>query len=67
MAPELLEGKPPTLQSDIYALGVMLYQMVSGDLSRALAPGWRDAVDDELLVEDITAAVHGSPTLRSLG
>ena len=40
MAPELLEGKPPTPQSDIYSLGVLLYQMVIGDLSRALAPGW---------------------------
>ena len=34
MAPELLEGKLPSPQSDIYSLGVLLYQMVIGDLSR---------------------------------
>ncbi len=63
-APELLEGKPPTVQADIYSLGVMLYQMAVGDLSRALAPGWRDELEDELLIEDIAAAVHGSPAKR---
>ena len=38
-APEVLEGKTPTTLADIYALGVVLYQMVVGDLERALAPG----------------------------
>ena len=32
MAPELWEGAPATVQSDLYAFGVMLYQMVSGRL-----------------------------------
>jgi serine/threonine-protein kinase len=57
MAPELLEGKPATVRADIYALGVMLYQMVVGDFSRALAPGWERGVPDPLLREDIAAAV----------
>ncbi|MCP4655183.1 MAG: tetratricopeptide repeat protein [bacterium] len=64
MAPELLEGKPPTLQTDIYALGLMLYQMVVGDLSHALAPGWQRDVDDEILRDDIEATVDGSPSRR---
>ena len=64
VAPELLEGKPATLRSDVYALGVMLYQMIVGDLGRALAPGWRREVDDELLAEDVAAAVDGSPERR---
>ncbi|MCB1036392.1 MAG: tetratricopeptide repeat protein, partial [Acidobacteria bacterium] len=59
-----LEGKAPTLRSDIYAVGVVLYQMVVGDLSRALAPGWQRDVRDELLEEDIAAAVEGSPDRR---
>lgn len=63
-APELLEGKEATVQSDIYASGVVLYQMVVGDLSRALAPGWERSVDDELLREDIAFAVDGSPRRR---
>lgn len=32
MAPELWEGAPATVQSDIYAFGVMLYQMLTGRL-----------------------------------
>ncbi|MEM7351486.1 MAG: tetratricopeptide repeat protein [Acidobacteriota bacterium] len=63
-APEVLEGKPATLQADIYALGLMLYQVVVGDLYRALAPGWRRQVADELLAEDIAVAVDGSPERR---
>ena len=59
MAPELLEGKLPSSQSDIYSMGVLLYQMVIGDLSRALAPGWEQDVGDELLRNDIAACVAG--------
>jgi serine/threonine-protein kinase len=64
MAPEMLEGKLPTVQADIYALGVMLYQLVVGDLHRALAPGWERHVEDELLCEDIAALVDGAPEQR---
>ena len=32
MAPELIEGKPASVSSDIYAMGVTLYELVSGKL-----------------------------------
>ena len=64
MAPEVSEGKAATVQADIYALGVMLYQVVAGDFQRALAPGWRRDVDDELLAEDIGSFVDGAPEHR---
>ena len=64
MAPELLEGKRPTLQADIYALGVLLYQMLTGDFSRALASGWQRDIDDELLRRDLATMVDGSPERR---
>jgi non-specific serine/threonine protein kinase len=64
LAPELLAGQPPTLQSDVYALGLMLYQLMVGDLRRPLAPGWEADIEDELLREDIAAATDGSPRRR---
>ena len=64
MAPETLEGKPATIQADIYALGVMLYQIVVGDLARALAPGWERDIADELLRAAVAAAVDGDPVRR---
>jgi tetratricopeptide (TPR) repeat protein len=63
-APELIEGKPPTIQSDIYALGVVLYQLVVGDANRSLTGDWRDDIADELLREDIAACVAGDPARR---
>ncbi|WP_026353224.1 tetratricopeptide repeat protein [Solimonas variicoloris] len=64
IAPELLAGQPATLKSDIYALGVLLYQLVVGDLRRPLAPGWERDVSDELLREDIAAAADLDPARR---
>jgi serine/threonine protein kinase/DNA-binding winged helix-turn-helix (wHTH) protein len=63
-APELLEGRTATTLADIYALGVVLYQVVVGDLERALAPGWERDVADDLLREDIGACVEGRPERR---
>ncbi len=57
MAPELIEGKGATMQSDVYALGVLLYQAAAGDFARALAPGWERDIDDPLVREDIAACV----------
>ena len=64
MAPEVIEGKPPTTSADVYALGVMLYQMVVGDLTKALAPGWDRDVADDVLRDDIAAAVDGASDRR---
>ena len=63
-APELVEGKGATVQADIFALGVVLYQLVVGDFRRALAAGWEREIDDPLLVSDIAAAVDGAPERR---
>lgn len=63
-APEIVAGKPFTVQADIYALGVMLFQLVTGNLRRPLAPGWEREVDDEMLREDIGLAADGNPDDR---
>jgi len=64
LAPELFAGGAPTLQSDLYALGVMLWQLVAGDLRRPMATGWERGIDDDLLREDIAAATEGLPQAR---
>jgi len=65
LAPELLRGQPFTTQADLYALGVMLYQLLIGDFQRPLATGWERDIADPLLREDIALAVHGDPAARS--
>ena len=62
--PESLINRPFTTQGDIYALGVLLYQMTIGDLDRPLAEGWEREVTDELLREDIAACTEGKPDRR---
>jgi DNA-binding winged helix-turn-helix (wHTH) protein len=63
-APETLDGAPFTVKSDNYALGVMLYQILVGDFHKAMPPGWRDAIEDELLREDLALVAESNPSLR---
>src|SRR5258706_6418962 len=62
--PESLAGKPHSVQGDVYALGVLLYQMAVADLEKPLAPGWERDLDDDLLRLDIAACVDGDPQNR---
>lgn len=64
IAPEVLTGQPATVQADMYSLGVVLYQIVVGDLKRPLAPGWELGISDPLLCDDIASAVAGDPARR---
>jgi DNA-binding winged helix-turn-helix (wHTH) protein/TolB-like protein/cytochrome c-type biogenesis protein CcmH/NrfG len=64
VAPELLAGQSPTVTSDVYALGVLLYQLVVGDFRRPFAPGWESEVADPLIREDIAAAAAGDSSRR---
>ena len=63
-APETLEGAPFTVKSDNYALGVILYQILMGDFHKAMPPGWRDSIEDELLREDLALVAESNPALR---
>jgi eukaryotic-like serine/threonine-protein kinase len=64
MAPEVLGGQSPTASADVYALGVMLWQVTVGDFRRPLSPGWEAEISDELIREDIAAAASGDPAKR---
>lgn len=63
-APELYAGQAPGMAADVYALGVILYQLIVGDLRRPLATGWEAHVDDPLLRADIADATNGDPAKR---
>lgn len=64
IAPELLAGQAPSVQSDVFALGVILYQLLAGDLAKPMLPGWERDIADELLREDIGLATDGDPAQR---
>ncbi|MBO9713279.1 winged helix-turn-helix domain-containing protein [Sphingomonas sp.] len=63
-APELVGDAVPTARSDIFALGLILYQLAAGDFGRNLAPGWEAAIGDPLLEADIAEAAAGDPEQR---
>ncbi|HEV7473711.1 MAG TPA: tetratricopeptide repeat protein, partial [Pyrinomonadaceae bacterium] len=64
LPPEVLSGQSPTAGADVYALGVMLYQLTIGDFRKPLAPGWEADIKDPLLREDIADAACGDPAKR---
>jgi non-specific serine/threonine protein kinase len=64
VAPEVIAGELATQRSDVYSLGVILFQLCTGDLRSSLAPGWEQRIDDPLLREDIASAAALAPTLR---
>ena len=64
LAPEVLAGQSPTATSDVYALGVLLYQLAVGEFRRPLAPGWEADIPDPLIREDIAKAACGDPARR---
>lgn len=66
LSPEVISGEMPTQRSDVFALGVLVYQLLVGDLRRSLAPGWEADIADELLREDIALAAAANPERRLL-
>ena len=44
LAPEVLSGQSPSASADVYALGVLLYQLTIGDFRKPIAPGWEAGI-----------------------
>jgi eukaryotic-like serine/threonine-protein kinase len=64
IAPELFTGQAPTVKSDVFALGILLYQVLAGRIGQPMASGWEAQIGDELLREDLQRATDGDPERR---
>jgi len=64
LAPELLMGQPATVQSDLYAMGVVLYQLLVADFAQPVTTDWARAVPDAVLEEDLHRCFAGRPEER---
>lgn len=64
IAPELFDGQAPTVQSDVFALGILLYQLLSGRMAQPMVSGWEQHIPDPLLQDDLRRATDGDPARR---
>jgi class 3 adenylate cyclase/tetratricopeptide (TPR) repeat protein len=64
LAPELRKGRKASAQSDLYSLGITLYQLAIGDLERPLTGDWESQVPSEVLRSDIRRCVAGEASDR---
>jgi formylglycine-generating enzyme required for sulfatase activity/serine/threonine protein kinase/class 3 adenylate cyclase len=68
--PESQLGKSATTGTDVYALGVMLYQFAVGEFKEPLGTGWEEKIDagdpdrTELFRGDIRVATYALPEKR---
>lgn len=67
IAPELLAGGRASPQSDIYSLGVVLYQFLRSDFARPLTSDWRKSVQDPILYQDLDRCFAEDPQERFAG
>lgn len=63
-APELLDGSPTDLRSDVYALGIILYKIFAGSAKLPFEANWQDDIECPVLREDIAASTARDPEKR---
>ncbi len=63
-APEVSAGGAASRASDVYALGILLFQLVCGDFHRTLSSDWKRSINDSIVLEDIAASTSSDPERR---
>ena len=64
ISPEVRNGGKASAQSDIYSLGLTLYQVTVGDLDRPLTGDWERQLPSGILRDDIRRCVCQDPADR---
>jgi len=62
--PEVQAGERFTVRGDVYALGVLLYQLAAGDLQRPMGQGWERYISDKRLAGIIADCIDLDPQQR---
>ena len=64
LAPEILRGAAATPSSDVYALSVVLFQLLAGDLQQPVTADWARKIGDETLRADLARGLASEPRDR---
>ncbi len=64
MSPALLAGERASISSDLYSLGIVLYQLIIGDMTKPLTTDWHKLVPDPLLQEDLKGCFSSEDSQR---
>ena len=63
-SPEVTAGAAPGPASDIYALGIILFQLLCGDFRRPLTSEWEEWIVDAALRQDVAETTFSNPARR---
>jgi len=66
MAPELLDGQSATEQSDLYAVGLVAYEMLAGRYPFRLTGMMDDLIEDISTIEPSVDELEATPALRQV-
>ncbi|MEY2429169.1 MAG: eukaryotic-like serine/threonine-protein kinase [Verrucomicrobiota bacterium] len=64
MAPELIAGRAASAASDVYALGVVLYQMLMGDFTAPVTMDWTEEIKETQIRKELARCFSGQPKHR---
>jgi formylglycine-generating enzyme required for sulfatase activity/serine/threonine protein kinase len=58
-SPQQMRGEDPDPRDDVYSLGVIWMQLLTGDLTTGATPDWRDELADRKVPDDVVSILAG--------